>query len=64
MKGTIYSNQTGKFSVQSKQGYNYIMAMIKIDSNAIIVEPMKNKINKEMKRAYLALLARLKQAKI
>ena len=40
------------------------MVMVEINSNAIIVEPMKTKSNKEMQRAYLALLTKLKQAKI
>ena len=64
MHETLYSNQTGKFPIQSRQGHNYIMVMVKIDSNAIIVETMKTKSDKEMQRAYLALLAKLKRAKI
>ena len=37
--------------------------MVKINSNAVLVEPMKTKNDKEMQRAYLALLAKLKRAK-
>ena len=40
------------------------MIMIEVDSNAVIVESMKTKSDKEMQRAYLALLAKLKRAKI
>ena len=38
------------------------MVMVEIDSNAILVEPMKSRKDKEMIRAYDALLARLRQA--
>ena len=63
MQGTLYSDQTEKFPVQSQRGHNYMMVMVEINSNAFIVEPMKTKISKEMQRAYLALLAKLKRAK-
>ncbi len=36
--------------------------MVEIDSNAILVEPMKSRKDEEMIRAYNALLARLRQA--
>ena len=64
MQGTLCSDQTGKFPVQSRQGHNYIMVMVEIDSNAVIDEPMKTKSDKEVQHAYLALLAKLKRAKI
>ena len=38
------------------------MVMVKIDSNAILVEPMKIRKDEEMIRAYDALLARLQQS--
>jgi hypothetical protein len=38
------------------------MVMVKIDSNAILVEPMKIRKDEEMIQAYDALLARLRQA--
>ena len=38
--------------------------MVEIDSNAILVEPMKSRKDDEMIRAYNALLLRLKQAGI
>ena len=40
----------------------YIMVMVEIDSNAILVEPMKSRRDCEMQRAYLTLLNRLKAA--
>jgi hypothetical protein len=62
IRETIFSDQTGKFPKLSQRGYKYIMVMGKIDSNAILVEPMKIRKDEEMIRAYDALLARLRQA--
>ena len=62
MKHTIYSDQTGRFPVQSKSGNKYVMVMVEIDSNAILVEAMKSKSDAEMQRAYLVLVNRLKRA--
>eukprot|EP00804_Cyclotella_cryptica_P026024 CCRYP_018185-RA/>CCRYP_018185-RA protein AED:0.33 eAED:0.35 QI:0/0/0/1/0/0/2/0/281 len=39
---TIFTNQTGKFPTRSQTGHQYIMIMVKIDSSAILVEPIKN----------------------
>jgi hypothetical protein len=47
-----------------QRGNKYIMVMVEIDSNAILVEPMKSRKDEEMIRAYNALLLRLKQAGI
>jgi hypothetical protein len=59
---TIFSDQTGKFPTQSQRGNKYIMVMVEIDSNAILVEPMTSKKDKEMIRSYDALVLRLKRA--
>jgi hypothetical protein len=40
------------------------MVMVEIDSNAILVKPMKSRKDEEMIRAYNALLLRLKRAGI
>jgi hypothetical protein len=48
VRETIFSDQTGKFPKQSQKGYKYIMLMVKIDSNAILVEPMKSRKDEEM----------------
>lgn len=45
---TIFSNQTRKFPTQSQSGRNYIMVMVEIDSNAILVKPMKSCKDQEM----------------
>ena len=56
MKGTIYLDQTGKFPVKSRAVNSYIMVMVEIDSNYILVEPMKNKTDDEMIATYQKLL--------
>jgi hypothetical protein len=38
-----YSDQTGKFPVQSSRGYNYVMVLYDFDSNAILSRPTKTK---------------------
>jgi hypothetical protein len=60
----MFSNQTGHFPTQSLHGNKYIMVMLKIDSNAILVEPMKNRKDAKMIQAYNALLLLLKWASI
>jgi hypothetical protein len=64
VRETTFSNQTGQFPIQSLCGNKYIMVMVEIDSNTILVEPMKNRKDEKMIRAYNALLLRLKWASI
>ncbi|KAL7504188.1 hypothetical protein ACHAXN_001875 [Cyclotella atomus] len=52
VRETIFSDQTGQFPTQSGSGNKYIMVMVEIDSNAILVEPMKSRKDAEMVRAY------------
>ena len=59
-KEKMYTDQTGRFPVQSKQGNRYMMVLVEIDSNYIDAEPMKNRSQGEMIRAYQALLERIK----
>ena len=61
-KGTVYSDQPGKFPVRSTRGFRYKMIMVHIDSNEVLAEPMKNRSAAEMIRAYLALIARVRRA--
>jgi hypothetical protein len=57
VRKTMFSDQTGQFPTRSQQGNKYIMVMVEIDSNAILVEPMKNSPkDEEMIRAYNTLL--------
>ena len=39
----MHTNQTGRFPQKSSQGHQYIMVLIEMDSNAILVEAMKNR---------------------
>jgi len=64
VRETMFSDQTGQFPTRSQRGNKYIMVMVEIDSNAILVEPMKSRKDEEMIRAYNALLLRLKRASI
>jgi hypothetical protein len=45
---TMFSNQTGQFSIQSCRGNKYIMVMVEINSNAILVKPVKNQKDTNM----------------
>ncbi|KAL7478375.1 hypothetical protein ACHAW6_004139 [Cyclotella cf. meneghiniana] len=61
---TIFTNQTGKFPTRSQSGHQYIMIMVEIDSSAILVEPIKNRKDAELTRAYTTLMSRLHRAGI
>ena len=61
VRNTVFSDQTGKFPTRSKQGNKYIMVMVEIDSNAILVEPIKNRTDAKLTRSYHAMMLRLKQ---
>eukprot|EP00804_Cyclotella_cryptica_P015405 CCRYP_008025-RA/>CCRYP_008025-RA protein AED:0.42 eAED:0.42 QI:0/-1/0/1/-1/1/1/0/193 len=50
VRDTIFSDQTGKFPTRSQRGNKYIMVLVEIDSNAILVEPMKSRKDEEMIR--------------
>jgi len=54
----IYTDQLGRFPKKSSRGNQYIMVLTKVDSDAILVEPMKNRTAGEMIRAYQVLIDR------
>jgi hypothetical protein len=56
VRETMFLDQTGQFLMRSQSGNKYIMVLVKINSNAILVEPMKSRKDAEMIRAYNALL--------
>ncbi len=58
-KRLIYTDGTGRFPKQSRTGQNYIMVLAENDSDAILVEGMKNRSAGEMVRAYKVLIERL-----
>ena len=59
-KETIYSDQTGAFPVTAQSGARYIMVMVTIDGNTVLVCPIKNRSDQELRKAYLTLLGRAK----
>ena len=63
-KDTMYTDQTGKFSVISSRGNKYMMVLVDIDSNSIWVEAMKNRTEGEMILARRRALARIKLSEI
>ena len=60
--GNTYSDQTGAFLTTSTWGYKYIMVMYDYDSNAIIIQPTKNKTAQAMVEAFNLLHKRLTKA--
>lgn len=54
-----YSDQTGKFPVQSSRGYNYVMVVYDYDSNAILSTPLKTRQAGELTSAWTKLHSRL-----
>ena len=57
--GKIHSNQTGHFLATSSKGNQYIMVLVEVDGNYIDAEPMKNKSEGSIIKAYLILWSRL-----
>ncbi len=64
VRETMFSDQTGQFPTRSQSSNKYIMVLVKIDSNTILVEPMKNRKDAEMIQAYNTLLLQLTRAGI
>ena len=56
----MYTDQTGRFPVRSFRGMQYIMVLYEVDSNAILVQSMRNRTSGEMVAAYEVLVKRLK----
>jgi hypothetical protein len=60
VRETIFSDQTGQFPTRSQRGNKYVMVMVKIDSNAILLEPLKSRHDHELIRAYDTLMSHLR----
>jgi hypothetical protein len=56
---TMHSNFTGQLPAISSRGNQYIMVLVEVDGNYIDAEPMKNKTEGSIIKAYLILWARL-----
>ena len=64
VRNTVFPDQTGQFPTRSQRGSKYLMVMVEIDSNDILVEPLKSRKDPELARAYRAMVLRLKRAGI
>ena len=64
VRETVFSDQTGQFPTRSQRGNKYLMVMVEIDSNAIIVEPLKNRKDPELTRAHKTMMLQLKRVGI
>jgi len=60
----VYTDQTGRFPIQSSRGNNYIMFCYDTQSNGILMEPMKSRKEGDMIKAYRSIMKRLKAAGI
>jgi hypothetical protein len=60
--GKMHSNQTGYFPAMSSKGNHYIMVLVEVDGNYIDAEPMKNKSEGSIIKAYLILWTRLTES--
>ena len=60
-KGTIYTNQTRQFHFRYRSENCYIMVMVAVESNSILVTPIKSRNNDELEQVYLLILKRIKQ---
>jgi hypothetical protein len=52
----IFTNQPGCIPKKSSHANQYIMVLTKIDSDAILIKPMKNRTASKMIRAYQTLI--------
>jgi hypothetical protein len=59
--GQIYIDQTGKFPVTFSRGNKYVFVLYDCDSNAILVEPIKSRMQDELLRAYRKLTTHLRK---
>ena len=56
---TMHSDQTGRFPATSSKGNQYVMVLVEVDENFINAEPMKNRSEGAMIKAYQTLWTRL-----
>jgi hypothetical protein len=51
----VYGDLKGRFPIQSSSGHKYILTLYDYGRNTILMEPMKNRTDGEMLRAYTSL---------
>ena len=59
----IWTDQPGRFPKKSMKGSQYMMVLTESESDAILVEPMKNRTSGEMIRVYQVLINRLRSTR-
>ncbi|KAL7535015.1 hypothetical protein ACHAXR_006213 [Thalassiosira sp. AJA248-18] len=60
LKETMYSDQTDKFPYLSSRGMRYIMVAYHTDPNFIFAEPMRNRTERQMIKAYNKIVKKMK----
>jgi hypothetical protein len=60
----IWTDQLGHFPKKSSKGCQYMMVLMESESNAILVEAMKNRTSGEMIRTYQVLVNQLHSVRI
>jgi hypothetical protein len=60
---TMHTDQTGRFPANSSSGNKYIMVLVEIDGNYIDGEPMKDRTEGSLIKAYLILWERITASK-
>lgn len=53
----IYSDQTGRFPIQSSRGNNYIFLLYSSELNYIFARPLKNRLEQSITNAYIEVYA-------
>ena len=64
VRNTFFSEQKGQLPTNSQRGNKYIMVTVKINSNAILVEPIKSRKYAELTREYQTIILRIRRAGI
>ena len=63
-ESTVYSNQTGRFPVQSSKGNTSLMVMYDVDANAIDAKPLRSHHDNQMIPAYQKLWERINHGRV
>ena len=62
--GRVYTDQTGRLPVRSRQGYSYIMIFYIPEINLILADPLSNRTNEELTKTFTKRLEYFKRKKI
>eukprot|EP00957_Ditylum_brightwellii_P049694 3768675-Ditylum_brightwellii.AAC.1 len=60
--GRVYTDLTGHFPVPPSKGNKFVLVLYSYDANAIMAEPIKNRTDAKLTRAYTKNLNKLKKA--